>query len=175
MSEIDEHLEERHTISGHINISQTELLQKYPDTGADLWSAAKTAHLERQSLETLRALIKRDVGDTSSLLGTTADGAQLSIAVLMALISAVDGNGTYASFKTAFLGTLASLAGNDHATGNPVDIPAMANTFLGDLGSGDIKLTAVMKGVPAVINEISQRATGVTDILLAAAAQQQNS
>ncbi len=122
----------------------------------------------------LRQAITAQVGDTPTLLGTTADGAQLSVAVHLALISALDANTTYANFKTQFFGTLTALVGNNHETGNPVDIPAMANDFLIKLQTGDIKLTAAVKGVPAVIDEIGARSTGVAEIIIAAA-QQENS
>jgi hypothetical protein len=133
------------------------------------WAAALAAHTQEQGKIAVRAAIKNAVGDTASLLGTTADAAQLTVAAILADIVAISTTTTFSAYKTAKMDLLAALAGNDHATGNPVDITVMAQTIIGQIQTGDVKLTAIVKGVPGVLDEVFTRATGVADILIAAA------
>ncbi len=116
----------------------------------------------------IRQTIKREVGDTASILGTTADGAQLAVAVALADIVALAGASSYTAYKTAKLEILSALAGVDHDTGVAVDVAGLAQDLITKIQSGEIKLTATLKGLVPTLTEIMNRATGVADIMISA-------
>ncbi len=123
---------------------------------------------KQDAVNIIRPKIRDRVGDTASLLGTTADAAQLSVAFALADIVAMETTTTFAAYKTAKMTLLGALAGVDHVTGNPVDVPTLAQDLITKIQSGEIKLTASLKGLVPALEEIMGRSTGVADIMIEA-------
>ena len=138
-----------------------------PD-GAALWADGLALKAKTAGRDRVRKTITRDVADPQAILGTTADVTQLNAAAVLALISAFKQGDTFPKFRAAFMGTIEGLVPSVEGTG---DVYVQAQTFLAGVQSGEIILTAAMKGLPEVIGEMAGRSTGVANILLAAKAQ----
>jgi len=96
----------------------------------------------------VRAKIKQQAGDAATLLGVTTDTSQLLLH-------------SFATLSTQ-LSTANSLADVRHAAQPFAELFA---SFLQKVGSGDVKLPFVGKGVEVVINDIETKATCVTNVL----------
>lgn len=120
--------------------------------------AEQEANSKLLARATVRAKIDKKVGDTASLVGTVADGAGLLIAIALADVVALSSNTTFAAYRTAKLDTLKALAGD-------ADIAVLASAALAQIQSGDMVLTASLKGLESVINESLTRSTAVAAIL----------
>ena len=99
-----------------------------------------------------RAAIKEGAGDVSSILGTTADGAQLAIHGLATLVAA--------------LATADSLADVRKAA---EPFAQLSTDFLAKVQSGEVVLPFMLKGIDAVVSDIETRATAVSSALQASA------
>lgn len=151
---------------GGMPFSKTAVLAM--EDGAALWDAGQTDNLKRQTRDTIRRHIDREVGDTQTILGATADVAQLSAAALLALLVAMEANTSFAQVRTQFLSTVEALLPTDEGAPTIYD---HATAFLQGLQSGDVKLTAALKGFDNVIAELGQSSTAVTTILAADSAR----
>lgn len=114
----------------------------------------------------IRNTIEKNVGDQASILGTTADVTQLNAAAILALIAAFKSGDTFPKFRAQFMGIIEALV---PPTEDGADVYAQAGQFLAGVQSGDIILTAALKGLTAVINDMATRSTGVAQVLMAAA------
>ncbi|MFT6668635.1 MAG: hypothetical protein ACJAVZ_000081 [Afipia broomeae] len=99
----------------------------------------------------VREKIAEKAGDTASLLGTTADGAQLAIYGLAAIC--------------AKLATANSLAEVREAAEPFAQLSA---GFLAKVESGEVVLPFMLKGLENTVADIETRATAVSDALQAA-------
>ena len=106
----------------------------------------------------IRGAIRRDVGDVESLLGTTADGAALALYGVAVIIQILAAHGS-ADAKDAV------------ATAADGQLQPLAENFLAGLEDGSIVLPALVKGLPAVVEEIGGRSTGVASVLATAKPQ----
>ena len=113
----------------------------------------------------VRQKILKKVGDTESILGTTADVTQLNTAAILSFVLALKASESYEDFQRIFLGSIESLV--PAKDGEP-DIYQQAQAFLSAVETNDIILTASLKGFGAVMNELAARSTGVAKILIAA-------
>jgi hypothetical protein len=113
----------------------------------------------------VRGVIKRDVGDTASLLGTVADGQSILVAVALSDIVALSTATDFAKYKKARLDALKALSGD-------ADLLAIAGEALAKIKSGDVILTASLKGLEATIAETLERSTGVANAMILAAKDQ---
>ena len=147
------------------NMSQADAANSKASEGA--WLEAQAAAVVKSGRDKVRAAIKKEVGDTDAILGTTADVTQLSAAAVLALIAAFKMGDTFGKFRTQFMGTIEALV---PPTEGGADVYAQAQQFLSGVQSGDIILTAVLKGLPEVIAEMAGRSTGVATILAQAKA-----
>jgi len=107
--------------------------------------ASATAIMQRNNL---RAGIDAAAGDIPSLLGTTADGAQLVIYHLAVLATELSTAQSLAEVRSA-----------------AAPFATLTAAFLEKIESGEIKLTALLKGEGNVIAEIESRATAVSEVL----------
>lgn len=112
----------------------------------------------------VRGDIRRNAGDTLTMLGTTADAAALSTLGIAALTVAVAGAGNYSDFKAAFLNALGKLAGDQ-------DMVTISAEFLGKIEAGEVLIPAMAKGMGEVIADIESRSTAVSEALIAARAE----
>ncbi len=133
--------------------------------GKQLWGDGLASKAKIAGRDSVRKTISREVADPQAILGTTADVTQLNAAAVLALISAFEKGDTFPKFRAAFMGTIEALVPPVEGSG---DVYAQAQTFLAGVQSGDIILTAAMKGLPKVIGEMAARSTGVANILIAA-------
>jgi len=114
----------------------------------------------------IRAAITKNVGDPQAILGTTADVTQLNAAAVLALISAFKTGDTFSKFRGTFMATIEALV----PPADGADVYTQAQQFLAGVQSGDIVLTAALKGLPEVLGEMAGRSTGVAAILAQAKA-----
>ena len=110
----------------------------------------------------VRGKIKKDVGDTESLLGTIADGQSILVAVALSDIVALSTATDFAKYKKARLDVLSALSGD-------ADLVKIAGDALAKIQSGEAILTGSVKGLEATIAETLTRSTGVANALIAAA------
>lgn len=134
---------------------------------AKIWAKGRKAMLQKEGKAAVRMAIKKKVGDTEAILGTTADVTQLNAAAVLAFISAMKTGDSFAKFRAQFMGTIEALV---PAKSDEPDVYAQAAQFLALVQSGDIILTAAMKGLPEVMSEMATRSTGVATVLAAAQA-----
>jgi len=130
--------------------------------GEAIWAEGLAQKAALQTRQRVRSDIAHHVGDTESILGTAADVSQLSAVALLALVVALDAETTFPGFKTKFFGTLDALIPTEKGRET---FPELAQGFLSDVQSGDVKLTAGLKGFAVVLQEMGERSTGVADIL----------
>lgn len=133
--------------------------------GKEIWEKGLIAAAALEGRKNKRFKIKRNVGDTDSLLGTTADGSQLAVAAMLVDIVALDEAKTFAEYKAAKLALMTQLVGKDRATGKAVNVADLSRDVLEKIKSGEILLTAVLKGVPAVLAETMSKSTQVVKII----------
>lgn len=136
-----------------------EHLEHLPDSARAAWDEAEAAENKRLATLKIRQVIAKKVGDQQTILGTTADGAQLSVVLLMVLTKAFSEADSFKALKSGFIEGISNIVGPD------VDPGELASGFLSQLASGDIKLTASVKGLEATLTEIFTRSTGVANIL----------
>ncbi|NRA19252.1 MAG: hypothetical protein HRU05_02090 [Oceanospirillaceae bacterium] len=123
-------------------------------TPAELTAVAKkVTALEQQALadaqkQRLRSDIAQVVGDSDTLLGTTADATQLLLYSVSKILIALE----KAELPPATHKEIASLQ-------------VMATSFLSKLDKGDIALTFQVKGIEKVIKDIESSATAVTKLI----------
>ena len=142
--------------------------QHFKDADHDVLIAqgeARKAAIEAKAK--IRTAIEKTVGDQAAILGTTADVTQLNAAAILAKIVAYKDGDTYAKHRQIFMQTIEALVPAED--GEP-DVYEQAAAFLAGVQSGEIILTASLKGLPVVIGEMAGRSTGVAQILVAAAA-----
>jgi len=109
------------------------------------------ALLEQQEAKlNLRRNIELKVGDTPSILGTTADGASLGLVTLAEL-----------SRDLATATTLAEV----RAAAEP--LATLFSDLLTKLDSGEVKLTCEYKGRAEVLTEVGKRSTAVVESMSA--------
>lgn len=106
--------------------------------------AAVAALAERAARDQLRAKIGATAGDTASLLGTTADGAQLAVYELGKLATALSTAQSLAEMRAA-----------------AAPLAALMADFLGRVERGETNLTALLKGEPVVLADIETRSNAV--------------
>jgi len=147
------------------NMEEGDVLARFPDNGPLMWAKALADFNSAKSKKVIRDAIRNEVGDTEAILGTTADVTQLNAAAVLALISAFKTGDTFPKFRAAFMGTIEALV---PATDGGADVYAQAQEFLGGVQSGEIILTAALKGLQEVIGEMAGRSTGVASVLIAA-------
>lgn len=107
----------------------------------------------------VRDAIKLAVGDTASLLGTVADGQSILVAVALSDIVALSTATDFAKYKKARLDALKALSGD-------AALLTIAGEALAKIQSGDVILTASLKGLEATISETLERSTGVANAII---------
>lgn len=112
----------------------------------------------------VRSIISKNVGDTASLLGTVSDATGILVAMALADVVALHGSTTFAQYKAAKEGVFTALAGE-------ADIAEIASQALAKIQSGDVVLTAHVKGLENVITESLTRSNDVSTILVEAAGE----
>lgn len=130
---------------------------------ADLDAADAAAIKNSERLER-RARIAREVGDPESILGTQADIIGLLVAISLAQIAALKDVATRDNVQKSMIARIEAIVGTD------VDIFALADNALEHIASGEIVLTAAVKGVENVLSEAFERSTKAAAILSAPAA-----
>lgn len=130
------------------------LIAAHKKTAEDLSSA----EVQKQALLELRGLIRKQVGDRDSILGTVSDASGILSAMAFADIVATANSSNFDEYKQAKIAAYKKLAGDK-------DVVALATAALTKLENGDAKLTATLKGLEAVIEDVFARSTGVADIL----------
>ncbi len=143
------------------------------DQASNEWRAKTSSELQVDAIAKARAdaiielrrHIAKNVADTESLLGTVSDATGLLIAIALADVVALSSNTSFADYRKAKLDTLKLLAGD-------ADIAALAGGALQQIQSGDVVLTASLKGLENVITESLSRSTAVATILAQDAQQQ---
>lgn len=113
----------------------------------------------------VRGAIKRTIGDTESLLGTIADGQGILVAVALSDIVAFSTATDFASYKKKRIDALKALSGGD------VDLQMIATDALAKIQSGEVILTASLKGLEATLAETLERSTGVATAMIAASGE----
>lgn len=142
--------------------------EHYPKDADGIIAAAESAEKAMRVQKSIREAISNQVADTESILGTTADVTQLNAAAVLALIAAFKVGDTFPKFRGAFMGTIEALV----PPADGADVYAQAGAFLAAVQSGEVILTAALKGLPTVINEMGARSTGVAQVLMAASKAQ---
>lgn len=137
----------------------------FGDKADAVWKKGLAEKAAMKHRNQIRADIKNKVADPESLLGTTADGAQLAVAALLVDVVSLADAKSFAEYKAARLALMSELVGIDHQTGKPVNVTDLAKGLLAQIKSGDVRLTAVIKGVPAVLAEVMERSSKVVAIL----------
>ena len=99
----------------------------------------------------LRNAIAAAAGDSDSVLGTTADTSQLLLYGAASLITKLH-DPSAANPLSKLLETTAPFA-------------ELCNNFLAKVDSGEVKLPFKVKGLEAVVTEIEQRTTAVSEVL----------
>ena len=100
----------------------------------------------------MREVIKEKVGDTETLLGTTSDGTQLALYMLAELLEAINTATTLDDLKTAIHPRL-----------------PLAQQYLAGVADGTVVPTFIVKGVDAVVADVKERSTEVSNVLKDAA------
>ena len=118
----------------------------------------------REIKDRIRSNIAQQAGDTPSLLGTTSDAAAIATLGIAALTVTLASSSNYSKFKTAFLGKLEKLAGEQ-------DMVAISTAFLQRIEDGDVIIPAMAKGIDKVLVDIETRSTAVSMALIAASKQ----
>lgn len=150
----------------HLAVTEEDLKSLYPKEAAALWAEKLAAHQLTEGRKAIRRAITKNVGDTEAILGTTADVTQLNAAAVLALISAFKTGDSFSKFRATFMATIETLV----PPSDGADVYAQAQQFLAGVQSGEIVLTAALKGLPEVIGEMAGRSTGVAAILAQAKA-----
>lgn len=146
--------------------SEAWIIETFKDRAPAIIANAKAALVADAGRAAIRDVIEKKVGDTSSILGTTADVTQLNAAAILAFILSLKTSENYEDFQKTFLGTIENLI--PPAGDGAPDIYQQAQAFLAAIETGDIILTAALKGAGTVINEMATRSNGVAQILIAA-------
>ena len=149
----------------HLAVSEEDLKLLYPKKAKVLWAAKIAEHQSSEGRKAIRRAITKEVAGTDSLLGTTADGAQFAVAALLVDVIALDQARTFAEYKAARLSLMGELTGKDRETGKAVNVPALAQSVFDKIKSGEVMLTAGLKGVPGVLAEVMERSTKVAAII----------
>ncbi|KZX00994.1 hypothetical protein JL49_08020 [Pseudoalteromonas luteoviolacea] len=123
---------------------------KHPNSNAEFQIVLS----DDEQRETMRAAIHESAGDYPTILGTTADAAQILIYEVAKLCSA--------------LNTAQSLEDVRNAA-QPIN--SLLGSVIAEVGTGKVKFPYQHKGQDAVVAEIKQRSTAVTDVLIAAQEQ----
>lgn len=123
----------------------------FAEAGDPIPEDARIEYTPAEQRQIIRARINKDAGDTESLLGTTADGAQLAIYGLAAICAKLASANSLAEVREA-VEPFAQLSAG----------------FLAKVESGEVVLPFMLKGLDATVAEIETRATAVSDALQAA-------
>lgn len=105
----------------------------------------------------VRAKIHSQAGDPLSLLGTTSDAATISVLVGACFMASLDED-TFAKFRAKANGYMNAISG-DH---DPTEI---AQAFLASLAAGDVRLSALEKGIVPVLAEVTARGNAVAEAI----------
>lgn len=124
---------------------ETAVKLGYP---TDAIEAAENEMLQKAARETVRQNIFARAGDRDSILGTTADGAQLLLYGFASLVAALNKANSLADVREA-----------------AAPFADLATSFLAKVESGDVKLPFQAKGMENVVADIETRATAVADAL----------
>ena len=147
-----------------VNITADEALEMgYP---TEVIEAAEAAALSLETRGATRKKIEQAAGDPLSLIGTTADAAAIATLGIAAMTVALSNSGNYTEFKTAFLATLGQFSPNG-------DMVQISEDFLAKIGTGEVIIPAMVKGLGDVISDIETRSTAVAQALIAAAPPQE--
>lgn len=127
------------------------------------------AILKKENVENrnrIRSAITRDVGDIPSLLGTVSDASGILIALGLSRVAALASakQADLSVVEKAELATIKAVAGD-------ADIGKVAADALAQLQSGEVILTASLKGINGVIEDAFIRSTGVVNVLKASAGE----
>jgi len=135
--------------------------KRYP-TGADVTATpeAIAAGIDRAAKADIRAQIEARAGDTLSLLGTQADVLGIVLMHTLADVIATSENPSNEGQRRR-LEIMQTLAGD-------ADIAALAQAALAKVTSGEVVLTASLKGLEGVIDETFARSTETAQVLIQA-------
>ena len=86
----------------------------------------------------------------------------------MAMFLALKDSTTFANFKSRYLQIIETLI--PPQDGDP-DVYAQADALLNSVRDGNVILTAALKGLPSVIEDMSVRSTGVAAVLIESAVE----
>lgn len=114
--------------------------------------------------QNLRNHIYTQAGDQHSLLGTTADAAQVLVLFACADAVALANAPTFAAYKQARMDALVQLSGNPEDAGKLVK---KAADLLSDVQSGTVVMPFLVKPGKAagVFDDVATRATAVAKVL----------
>jgi len=130
--------------------------------GDKIWQAGIEAKANREKRKKIKENIKKNVGDADAILGTTNDVTQLAAVGLLILISAAGKGNTFQAYRKVLIDRV---EGFIPSTAEGVTIFDQADRFLQQIQSGDIVLTAGIKGFANVLLDLAQRSTSTAAIL----------
>lgn len=122
----------------------------------------------REAKRLIRSRISQEVGDTEAILGTTADVTQLNAAAILALVVSLEKAKNFDDFRAYYMANIEALVPAQEGKPN---VYQLAEGFLRKVQNGEIILTASMKGLGKVVEEMATRSTGVAQVLIQAMRQ----
>lgn len=126
----------------------------------DLTDGLSANTTQPEPRQIVRNEIERKVGDTPSLVGTLADAMGIVLVHALADVVAIaESPGNEGQRRR--LEIMQQIAGG-------ADIAALATAALGRIASGEIALTASVKGLEGVIDDTLTRSTQTAQVLIAA-------
>lgn len=154
--------------SGDLSVSY--LLEK-GESQTDIIEAADAQEAREAPIRArnkIRQSIFTKVVDRDSMLGTVADASQMLVLNSVAELVALDSADTFEAYKAARIAQIAALSGGD-ASG----MIAAAKDLLEKVQSGEVVMPYLTKPEQAtgVFNDVAERATGVAQVLQAAATE----
>ena len=140
--------------------------QRLLDAGvpAAVIEAAKGKADRLDQIANIRSSIAKQVGDTPKILGITADATSIVVFGMLNRIHALS-NTKIADLSKA---EKAELDGVRAMMGD-VDLKALTGNALAKIQSGEVVLTASIKGVGVVLDEVLSASTAVSGVLQTAA------
>lgn len=134
---------------------ETAIALGYPEAKID---AAEMAALQLMQRDRVRAEISEKAGDALSLLGTTSDAATIAVLVSACFMASLDEGTGYSAFRAKANAFMQGIAG-EH---DPTEI---AQAFLTNVASGEIRLPALEKGIVEVLAEVTARGNAVAEAI----------
>jgi len=132
----------------------SSLQNRIEDIDDEVFSNWYVLYIKDLEKRDLRNKITEQAGDSTSLLGTTADGVQLLL---------------YAFSKHMIALNNAQSLADVRASAD--EFVALSASFLSKVDSGEVRLPFLVKGLDSVVGDIEDRATKVADVLAQATSE----